>query len=33
MICVEACNTADLAVALGPGQDHRTKALVAVTDF
>ncbi len=33
MICVEACNTADLAVDLGPGQEHRMKALVAVTDF
>ena len=33
MICVEACNTADFAVELRPGQEHSMKALVAVTDF
>jgi glucose-6-phosphate 1-epimerase len=33
MICVEVCNTADLAVNLGPGQEHRMKALVEVADF
>jgi glucose-6-phosphate 1-epimerase len=33
MICVEACNTADVAVDLGPGQEHRMKALVEVADF
>jgi glucose-6-phosphate 1-epimerase len=33
MICVEACNTADFAVELRPGQEHSMKALVEVANF
>ena len=33
MICIEASNVSGFAVELAPGQTHRMKALVRVTDF
>jgi glucose-6-phosphate 1-epimerase len=33
MICIETSNVSDFAVDLAPGQQHRMKAIVRVTDF
>jgi glucose-6-phosphate 1-epimerase len=32
MICIETSNVSDFAVDLAPGEQHRMKALVRVTD-
>ena len=33
MICIETCNVSDFAVVLEPGQQHKMKTTVRVTDF
>ena len=33
MICIETSNVSDFAVDLAPGQTHKLKALIRVSDF